>query len=58
MKKMLLAVAFAAAVLAPAAANASAYHFSCETTDSVFTVSGAATTANTLDSAGGRRRNL
>ena len=53
MKKMLLAVAVAAALLAPAAANASVYHFSFETTDGVFTVSGAATTANTLDSAGG-----
>ena len=53
MKKLLLAVAVAAAVLVPAVANASVYHFGFETTDGVFTVSGVATTANTLDSAGG-----
>ena len=53
MKNMLLAVAVAAALLAPAVANASVYHFGFETTDGVFTVSGVATTANTLDSAGG-----
>jgi hypothetical protein len=46
-----LAVAVAATVLVPAAANATVYHFSFETTDGMFTVSGAATTANTLDSA-------
>jgi hypothetical protein len=53
MKRMLLAVAVAATVLVPAAANATVYHFSFETTDGVFTVSGNATTANTLDNAGG-----
>ena len=53
MKKILQTVAVAAAVLAPAAANATVYHFSFETTDGVFTVSGSATTANTRHSAGG-----
>jgi PEP-CTERM motif len=52
MRKSLIII-IASALLCVSTANATVYHFSFETTDGVFTVSGNATTANTLDSAGG-----
>jgi hypothetical protein len=52
MRKTLI-ILTAAMSFATSPANATVYHFSFETTDGVFTVSGNATTANTLDSAGG-----
>jgi hypothetical protein len=43
----------AAMLFCASTASAKVYHFNFETTDGAFMVSGAATTANTLDSAGG-----
>jgi hypothetical protein len=55
MRKSLIII-IAAMLFAASTANATIYHFSFETTDGVFTVSGnaaTAATANTLDSVGG-----
>jgi hypothetical protein len=52
MRNGLIAIT-AAMLLCASTANAAVYHFSLETTDGVFAVSGDAITANTLDSAGG-----
>ena len=52
MRKSLIII-IAAMLFATSPTNATVYHFSFETNDGVFTVSGNATIANTLDSAGG-----
>jgi len=53
MRKAVKWALVAAAGLVPAGANAATYSFDFSTTDSVFTVTGLITTANTLDAAGG-----